>query len=111
VKIIILLLFVFSTSVDAAYCTSQTGVIGSDGRPFSQFYTDGLPSMELCSDFILLTAVEYSIINEKAKMIDNVDSLSVEGVTIAFSFGMSTYALFWFVGFKGRLARQAIRSI
>lgn len=110
-KIIFTFLLLVSVNANAAFCTSLTGVHTSDGRPISEYYTDGLPSMQDCNDFVILTAVEHTIINEKAKQFDSVDGLSVEGLTTAFSFGMSTYAIFWFVGYKGRLARQAIRSI
>jgi hypothetical protein len=111
-KTLIALLLLISSNANAAFCTSITGNHGSaNGRPVSEYYTDGLPSMQDCSDFVLLTAVEYTVINEKAKQVDSVDKLSVEGVTVAFSFGMSTYALFWFVGYKGRLARKAVAII
>lgn len=111
-KILIALLLLISSNANAAFCTSVTGNHGSlNVRPSSEYYTDGLPSMQECSDFVILTAVEYTVINEKAKQFDSVDALSVEGATAAFTFGMSTYAMFWFVGYKGRLARQAIRSI
>lgn len=100
-----------STSANAAFCASTTGVTGSDGRPFSEFYTDGLPSLEECSDYVVLSAVEYAVINGKAEQLDSVEEITAENVAGAFAFGASTYAIFWFIGFKGRMARETIRAI
>mgnify|MGYP005985270845 CR=1 FL=1 len=110
-KILIMFLMLISMNVNASFCTSLTGAHGTvDGRPVSQYFTDGLPSMQECNEYVILTAVEYTVINEKAKIVDSAEEITVASVSAAFSFGASTYSIFWFIGFKGRLAKQAIRA-
>ena len=80
-----------------AYCVTQ--------NPDGTLALNNL-TIESCSTgLVMLSKSDYELGVGTANLINAGDA------TIAFTFGMSAYLLFWFVGFKGRLGRQAVKAV
>lgn len=112
-KLILILFFLlFSELSNAASCYTYgySTTNAQTGRVYQVYYDDNL-NVDNCNEEVVLTAIEYA----RYKLLDeqngDIEPITATNVMAAFTFGFSAYAMFWFVGFKGRLARQAIRSV
>ena len=101
-KLLTLFLLLLSFNSNASYCLYETG--NGNLRIDST-------SVESCpSGLILLSSTEYqSLVNLIADA--ELEAITPTKVMTAFTFGFGTYATFWFLGFKGRVARAAIKQI
>lgn len=43
--------------------------------------------------------------------IGDYEVINAADATTAFTFGLSAYLVFWFVGYKARMAKQAVRLV
>ena len=80
------------------------------GKDVIVHHNDGI-AVENCLDEVVLTAVEYAVLEERAKQMEGIEEITPESIASAFSWGFGTYMLFWFFGYKVRVARGAIRAI
>jgi hypothetical protein len=101
-KLLTIFLLLLSFNSNASYCLLES----NDGN----LRIDST-SVELCpSGLILLSNAEYqSVVNLIAD--SELEVITPTKVMTAFTFGFGTYAMFWFLGFKGRTARAAIKQI
>ena len=101
-KFLTILLLLLSFNSNASYCLYEL----SNGN----LRVDST-SVESCpSGLILLSSTEHqSLVNLIADA--ELEPITAAKVMTAFTFGFSTYAMFWFLGFKGRTARAAIKQI
>lgn len=101
-KILSVLLLLISFNSNASYCLLElnNGNLRIDST-----------SVESCpSGLILLSSTEHqsllSLISDA-----ELEPITPTKVMTAFTFGFGTYASFWFLGFKGRTARKAVKAV
>lgn len=94
-KYLMVLLLLFSFNSSAAICVSEF----SD----TSIVTNQTPVGE-CQSYVLLTSEDYEM------MVVGTEVTAAKIMT-AFTFGFGTYASFWFLGFKARMARQALKLV
>jgi len=105
--------FFYVAESEAAECQElfYTGFSGAD-RPYKAYYTDSTYLDDECfnqsSGFVVVNSTEYALLKQLEEQMNDVSIINAEDATIAFTFGMSGYLIFWFVGYKGRMARRAI---
>jgi len=104
--------FYVAESSAATECVIAGWVTESGGRPLQVVYTDSVYTAENCFEqangFVTLSSAEYALLKQLEEQMNDVSIINAEDATIAFTFGMSGYLIFWFVGYKGRMARRAI---
>lgn len=61
-------------------------------------------SVQDCSSYIIVDATEYTV------MLQAYDITAVD-IGASFLWGFSTYAVFWFIGLKSKVGREAVRRI
>ena len=97
--------------VELFYVNPTDGV----GRPYYAVYTDVTVSADDCytleSSLVIVNPAEFAVFNEKVKQTLGFEQITATNVMSAFTFGFGTYATFWFLGFKGRTARRAIKEV
>lgn len=80
-----------------AYCVTQN----QDGTLLLNNST-----IETCSTgLVMLSKSDYEI------GIGDYEVINAADATTAFTFGLSAYLVFWFVGYKARMAKQAVRAV
>lgn len=102
------LLLIFSVNALGAECLGErTQIYG--GR----LVYDDLSStpIELCVDNVVMTAVEYAVLNEKAEQMDDIDPIDAASIAVSFTWGFGTYMGFWFMGYTIKTARGVIRKV
>jgi hypothetical protein len=102
--LLFLVFFSLFSSANAAVCVKLvTGGTTDSIEPTSQ------PISE-CTDLVLFSKDEFT---HTTVLISDAELglITPSRVMTAFTFGFGTYAVFWFLGFKGRTARAAIKQI
>lgn len=101
-KLLTILLLLLSFNSNASYCLYETG--NGNLRIEST-------SVETCpSGLVLLSSTEHqSLLSLIADA--ELEPITPTKVMTAFTFGFGTYASFWFLGFKGRMARKAVKAV
>ena len=107
------LLFVFvSYDLTAAECREfyYTSTNGGNQRNYDVYYSDALP-LDTCAESVVLTGVEYARLKVLDEQNNQVNLITAEMATTSFMFGLSSYLIFWFIGYKGRMGRQLVKQI
>jgi len=111
--LLFLLLFVFvSYDLTAAECREfyYTSTNGGNQRNYDVYYSDVLP-LESCTESVVMTGVEYARLKVLDDQNNQVNLITAEMATTSFMFGLSSYLIFWFIGYKGRMGRQLVKQI
>lgn len=105
-------LALFALKANAAECVEFNRVVERETGDYSIYYHTVLTS-ENCTYQIVMNSSEYAVlkyIEETQLDIDNqVDLLTSAYISSAFTFGFGAQILFWFIGFKIKVANTAIK--
>jgi|GEM_PF-3664782 len=105
----------YSYTSQAADCYEFGWETSSGGRPLKVFRTDTPYTAENCfnqiSGWVVINPTEYALLKQIEEQNETSELIKSTDAGIAFTFGLSAYLLFWFIGYKGRLAKQAIRLV
>ena len=110
IALLILILFNFDSSAAQCLKFSSTFTNESSGQAYVVHFADQYQVSD-CPFDGLLTSQELARFNLYEEQNGALSEITAENSTIAFTFGMSGYLLFWFIGYKGRMAKQAIKAV
>jgi hypothetical protein len=112
--LVLLLVFiaVYSSDSSAANCLEYyyTSNNVEPERNVVVYYADFL-DLSTCTESVIVTPQEYARFELYEQQNGALFQVTAESSTVAFTFGMTTYLIFWFIGFKGRMARKAISQV
>jgi hypothetical protein len=113
-SLVLFLVFVavFSSCSSAATCLEYyyTSDNTEPTRNHVIYYADFL-ELSTCTESVIITPQEYARFELYEQQNGALVQITAESSTVAFTFGMTAYLIFWFIGFKGRMARKAISQV
>lgn len=113
-RILKLMFFVFTLFFVCDGFTAQCRTFSYSGTDESggfEVYRNNGVLPKGCPDSVILTGVEYARLELLEEQNGDVTSITAISVMSAFTFGFGAYMTFWFVGFKIRLGREAVRLL
>jgi len=58
---------------------------------------------------IVLDAVEYAVLTERASLMNGIEEITPESIAISFTWGFGTYLSFWWLSYVIKVAKRAIK--
>jgi hypothetical protein len=108
---LLLILIFFSYDSLAIECvTYRGGYYHTTYEAELVYFTKHDDQLSTCSDTVLMTGIEFAVINTLAEQNTQFTEITGEMASASFAFGMSTYLVFWLIGYKQRMAKQLIRQ-
>ena len=107
--VLLLVLLIFLSYGSSA---AQCGVAGSSWESNGDVYQSFRHVEEdVCSDTAILTSAEFAVLKVYEQQNTQFSEITGEMASASFTFGMTGYLVFWFIGYKGRMAKQLIRQV
>jgi hypothetical protein len=102
----------YSFGSNAADCvTHRGGYYHETYAAELKYYTFHGAPLDGCQEIILLTSAEYALLKSYEDELTLFTAITGEMASASFMFGMSGYLLFWFIGYKARMAKQLVKSV
>lgn len=105
-----LLALLTSTNASAATCKQFSHSATDNSVSYDVYYSQPL-TLETCNESVVLTASEYAVFKVYEEQVVTGVEITAGDASIAFTFGLSAYLTFWFIGYKTRMAKQAVKLV
>jgi len=110
ISMVLLIGLFYSFSSSAAECIDFDRVVERDTGDYSIYYHSALTA-ESCTGQVVMNSSEYAILKLYEEQNTQFTAITGEMASASFMFGMTGYLVFWFIGFKGRMARKLVKQI
>ena len=108
ISMVLLIGLFYSLSSNAAECATAGGSWESNGIIYRTY---SMNSETDCSNVAILSSAEYARLKVFEEQNSQFTAITGEMASASFMFGMTGYLIFWFIGFKGRMARKLVKQI
>jgi len=106
----LIIFFVFiSFDSFSAECIDFDRVVVRETGDYSIYYHTELMADD-CTGQVVMNASEYAVLRLYEAQNTQFTEITGEMASASFTFGMSGYLVFWFIGYKQRMAKQLIRQ-
>jgi len=106
---LIFLVFI-SFDSNSAECVDFDSTVTSGSGDYSIYYHSVL-TPENCTGQVVMNASEFAVLKVYEEQNTQFTEITGEMASASFTFGMTGYLVFWFIGYKGRMAKQLIRQV